>query len=172
MEQHSFLPLCKHVSAATFCSVLFLCYPLLLSALSPIQSDNETNASALPPSTKTKVDFWRDVSPILREKCQSCHNSERQSGGLRLDNRASALAGGSSGPVIEPGNSAGSKLIRIVAGLEKGLVMPLTGGPLTPEQIGLLRAWIDQGVEWPEPPAPTRDNTRSEKPPSGSTREN
>ncbi len=73
-----------------------------------------------------------------------------QMSSLRLDNRRDALAGGNTGPVIKPGNSAGSRLIQMVAGIEEGKIMPPAGDPLSKEQIGLLRAWIDQGAEWPE----------------------
>jgi hypothetical protein len=71
--------------------------------------------------------------------------------GLRLDQKAAALAGGRSGAVILPHNSANSRLIRMVAGVDASKkVMPPAGDRLTPTQIGLLRGWIDQGAEWPE----------------------
>ena len=70
--------------------------------------------------------------------------------GLRLDGRQAALKGGYSGRVIVPGNSAESKLIRLVAGLDAKIVMPPVGEKLTAEEVGLLRGWIDQGAEWPE----------------------
>ncbi len=59
--------------------------------------------------------------------------------------------GGDEGKIIEPGKSAESRLIHLVAGLEEDTVMPPKdkGERLTAAQIGLLRAWIDQGAEWP-----------------------
>ncbi len=60
-----------------------------------------------------------------------------------------ALKGSYAGPVIVPGDSAGSKLIQMVAGALDGKVMPPTGQALTPDEIGLLRTWIDHGAEWP-----------------------
>jgi cytochrome c553 len=104
----------------------------------------------LPPPANTKVDFAADIAPIFKTRCQSCHGADTKSGGLRLDDGKAALAGGYSGPVIKPGDSAGSKLIRLVAGLQKGMIMPLVGERLTSEQVGLLRAWIDQGATWPD----------------------
>ncbi len=80
-----------------------------------------------------------------------CHGPEKQMGGLRLDSRQLALTGGYSGPAILPGNSAESKLIHLVAGLKEDMVMPLGGERLSADQVSLLRAWIDQGAEWPEP---------------------
>lgn len=104
---------------------------------------------ALPPAADVKVDFAKDIGPLLENRCLGCHSAQLQSNGLRLDSREALLTGGYTGPAIRPGDSAGSKLIHLVAGLEKGIVMPLDGDRLTAHQIGLLRAWIDQGAEWP-----------------------
>jgi len=137
----------------------------LLWILAQLQhSAQQVPAASLPPSAKTQIVFERDIEPLLRERCHSCHGAERQLGGLRLDNRASALAGGYSGPVITPGSSAESKLIHLVAGLREGLVMPMSGERLTPQQLGLLRAWIDQGVSWPNrAPRPEGRGSRTSK---------
>jgi hypothetical protein len=70
--------------------------------------------------------------------------------GLRLDRREDAMRGGYSGAVIQPGNSAESRLILLVAGKEEGKIMPPVGDKLTAREIGQLRAWIDQGAAWPE----------------------
>ena len=96
-----------------------------------------------------RVDFERQIAPILESRCQVCHGTAQQLSGLRLDNQAAALKGGYSGPVIVPGNSGASRLIRLVSGLEEELVMPPAGGRLPSEEVDLLRAWIDQGADWP-----------------------
>jgi len=83
--------------------------------------------------------------------------------GLRLDNRTDALKGGDSGPVIRPGSSAKSKLIQAVSGLGKGVLMPFAGERLTAEQVGVLRAWIDQGAEWPVAPKHSTNRPKCEK---------
>ena len=71
--------------------------------------------------------------------------------GLRLDHRLGALSGGESGsPALLPGNSAESRLVAYVAGLDPDVVMPPSGERLTEEQIALLRAWIDQGAQYSE----------------------
>src|SRR6266704_3169381 len=101
----------------------------------------------LPQSANRKVDFLKDVQPVLSRKCRSCHGEEVQQSGLRLDKRQNALRGGDYGPVINPGNSAESKLIRRLVDGDGGLQMPPTG-PLSDEEIGILRAWIDQGADF------------------------
>src|SRR5262249_50809275 len=60
-------------------------------------------------------------------------------------------------PLVKIGNSAASKLIHVVSGNVPGKMMPRKGKPLTPEQIGLLRAWIDQGLDWDESLLPAKD---------------
>ena len=106
--------------------------------------------SRLPPAAARKIDFVKDVQPILAASCHRCHGPEKEKGGLRLDAKSVALAGGTSGPVILPGDGAASPLIHLVSGLDPKLKMPAEGDPLTAEQVGILRAWIDQGADWPD----------------------
>jgi hypothetical protein len=121
--------------------VLFWCLVGLLG-LGALPSE----PAELPSPAAVKIDFTLHIRPILRDRCQQCHGLEQQLGGLRLDTPEAALEGGNSGPVILPGKSAQSRLIRLVAGLEESLVMPMGSERLTSEEIGLLRAWIDQGA--------------------------
>ena len=116
------------------------------------QSVENAASAALPQPAGTQVDFQREIEPLLKQKCNNCHGPRQQMNGLRLDSRAAALQGGYSGPAVKPGDSAGSRLVHMVAGIgiEKNLIMPMGGERLTSAQVGLLRAWIDQGLEWPE----------------------
>ena len=104
---------------------------------------------SLPPAAQRKVSFETDVEPILKQRCYVCHGPRQQTSGLKLDDRESALKGGNSGAVVKPGDSAGSQLILRVAGAKDLMRMPPGGAALTPQQIGILRAWIDQGVSYP-----------------------
>jgi hypothetical protein len=101
-------------------------------------------------SSGASVDFTRDIQPILSQKCLSCHGTRKQEGHLRWDNKESALTGGEHGPNVIPGNSAKSRLIGLVTSTDSDVIMPQKGDPLTEAQVGLLRAWIDQGAKWPE----------------------
>src|SRR5215468_7278361 len=101
----------------------------------------------LPPDASMKVDYLKDVRPLMAQNCFSCHGPDVQQSGLRLDLRQNALRGGDYGPVITPGDSASSKLIRRLVDGDGGLQMPPTGA-LPDEEIGILRAWIDQGAEF------------------------
>ncbi|MCG3196252.1 MAG: hypothetical protein GHCLOJNM_00724 [bacterium] len=116
----------------------------------PAWSEDPTKEKPLPPPAARKVEFTADIRPILESKCFSCHGAAKQRAGFRLDTRAGLLAGGNTGPAVAPGDSTRSLLVRYVAGVDPDVIMPPEGDPLTPEQVGLLRAWIDQGVEWPD----------------------
>jgi ankyrin repeat protein len=118
---------------------------LPFALLSSLQAQSTTK---LPPPAKVTVDYDQHVKPILAAKCFSCHGPKQQQSGLRLDLRQNALRGGDYGVVIVPGDSAGSKLIIRLSGPDAGLQMPPTGA-LPSEDIGILRAWIDQGAEMP-----------------------
>lgn len=109
------------------------------------------DVSKLPPPALRRVDFVTDVKPLLTRACTKCHGEEKQKGGYRLDQKALALTGGDNhAPNILPGKSAESPLIHFVAGLDPEIKMPAKGDPLTAGEIGLLRAWIDQGAVWSE----------------------
>ena len=99
----------------------------------------------------TKVDFARDVQPILREHCFECHGPSQQMRGLRLDRRRDAMPNrvGANGARIVPGNSSGSALYRRLSGTQSGPQMP-PDGPLPTERINIIKTWIDQGAEWPD----------------------
>ena len=132
------------ILAAAFVFVL-ASMPTLLAA-----AEAHLDLSKLPAAAATSMDFARDIKPLLANHCLKCHGPEKQKGGLRLDIKASALKGGDDGKVILPGKSAESRLVHLVAGLEADKLMPPKGERLTAHQVGLLRAWIDQGAPWPD----------------------
>ena len=105
-------------------------------------------ADKLPPPAKVRVDFDRDVKPLFAKHCLNCHGPDKQQAGLRLDVQGDAVRGGDSGAAFEAGQSGASLLIKYVAGLDPDVVMPPDGDILSKDEVGLLRAWIDQGAKW------------------------
>jgi mono/diheme cytochrome c family protein len=105
----------------------------------------------LPPAAaKTGVTFDADIKPIFEKSCFKCHGAEKQKGKLRLDSLAAVKKGGEDGAVIEAGKSEKSRLVHSIARiLDEDENMPPEGkgDPLTKEQVGLVRAWIDQGAK-------------------------
>jgi hypothetical protein len=102
------------------------------------------DVTRLPPPVTRKVDFVRDVQPIFQTACYSCHGAKKQKGDLRFDRRDSVLKSGA----LTPGKSAGSDLVHRVSALSDDTRMPPSGKALSAEQVGILRAWIDQGATW------------------------
>jgi uncharacterized membrane protein len=102
-----------------------------------------------PPLVKQDVTYAKDVKTVLEKSCVKCHGAEKAKGKLRFDSLSAALKGGESGKVIQPGNSAKSRLVHAIARLDPDEAMPPAdkGDPLTKEQVGLIRAWIDQGAK-------------------------
>ena len=131
------------ISAAAW-SVALLCagLPLAKADLTAVQ------ATMLPPPANRRIEFSRDIKPILETSCIKCHGRGRQSGGFSIETAETLLSSGDTGPDVVPGQSSTSYLIELVSGLNSDLVMPEKGTRLTPAQVGLLRAWIDQGVKW------------------------
>jgi mono/diheme cytochrome c family protein len=103
-----------------------------------------------PPPPQRKVDFAREILPIFRASCFPCHGPERRQGGLRLSNREEAFKGGISGRVIIPGDAENSLLVKRISSDEEGPRMPKGMTALAPEQIELIKRWINEGAHWPD----------------------
>ncbi len=87
----------------------------------------------------------KDVLPIV-ERCLQCHGEALHMGNLDLRTRASILQGGNSGQVIVPGHADDSLLIKRVSGVTKPLMPMAPVAPLKPEEIAILKEWINQGA--------------------------
>jgi formylglycine-generating enzyme required for sulfatase activity/mono/diheme cytochrome c family protein len=99
-----------------------------------------------------KIDFVKDVQPILEFQCVSCHRDGYDKGKLRLETRELAIKGGDDGTSLVPYESAKSPLYTSTALPEDhdDLMPPSNkGGPLPKEQIEMLKMWVDQGAYWP-----------------------
>ncbi len=119
-------------------------------------ADAKIDPSQLPPvSTKQNVAFDTDVRPIFEKSCFPCHGPKtaKPKGKLRLDTQPNVVKGGEDGPNVIPGDSAKSQLVAAISHLgDPDDYMPPPKNrakiqPLTKEQIGLIRAWIDQGAK-------------------------
>ncbi len=99
-----------------------------------------------------KIDFAKDVQPILEFHCLACHRDGYDKGGLRLDSRDLAIKGGENGTALLPFESGKSKIYTSTSlPADHDDLMPPAkkGGPLPKEQIEILKEWIDQGAPWP-----------------------
>src|SRR5947207_9226218 len=101
-------------------------------------------------SAEEKIDFARDVQPIFKSACYQCHGPDKQKGKLRLDAKSIALHGGKSGKSIVPGQVQESELYKRITSKDEDERMPQDREALTAEQIAVIRAWIEQGANWPD----------------------
>src|SRR6266550_3525190 len=132
----------KPVSSKLITGLLCMSSVLAQAAITPEQ------AKTLPPPADHPINFSKEIKPVFEASCIKCHGRGRDKGDFQIDSRATLLKGGGSGPAIVVGKSGESYLIELVMGFDPDNVMPKKGTKLTHEQIGLLRAWIDQGAPW------------------------
>jgi hypothetical protein len=130
------------------------------------------------PLAAAEIDFAHQVVPILRNHCAECHMGEARKGGLSMNTRESLLAGSEYGPIMEVGKGGESVMIEAMLSDDKVDRMPPKGPRVPPEQIEIVRKWIDEGAKWEpgftfgkdayEPPLKPRD---PELPPARDGRE-
>ncbi len=118
--------------------------------LLPIGNLFSIDVSQLPPPAKHEINFEKDIWPVFQKHCVKCHGQEKQKSGFRIDVRELALEGGDMGQNIIPGKSADSPLVHFISGLDEETTMPPKEGLLGDKVVGLIRAWIDQGADWPD----------------------
>ena len=124
---------------------------LTVSVLTSAAAEAKVDLSKLPPASDKKgVTYAADIKPIFEKSCFKCHGSEKQKGKLRVDSLEAVLKGSENGKIIEAGDSTKSSLVIAVARIgDEDEAMPPAdkGEPLTKDQVGLIRAWIDQGAK-------------------------
>jgi hypothetical protein len=109
------------------------------------------------PAAAEPVSFAKDIVPILKTRCVMCHLTGKEPGSVQLHPKSAhaSLVGVKSVEVdlmrVEPGKPADSYLYRKIEGTHadvggSGAPMPSVGSPLTPEQIALVRRWIEEGA--------------------------
>ena len=96
-----------------------------------------------------KVDFARQIQPILEQHCLKCHSRGKNRGGLALENRQTLLAGGESGPAAVAGKPSESLIVELISSDDPDRRMPAGAAQLKAEQIALVRSWVEQGLPWP-----------------------
>ena len=107
------------------------------------------------PKNGQKIDFVRQIKPLLERSCVACHSGEKPRSLFRIDRGDAILKGGASGvAAIVPGHSEKSPLIACVSGEAPESEMPPRAvrdrfSALSPDEVALLRAWVDQGADWP-----------------------
>ncbi len=142
-------------SAATSWAVLALTQALPVGPASGQPVAAQQTPPVQTPKDGQRIDFAQQIKPLLERSCVACHSGEKPRGLFRLDDRGVILKGGASGAAaVVPGHSEKSLLIDYVSGKAPDSEMPPRAvrerfPALNPDEVALLRAWIDQGAEWP-----------------------
>ena len=132
------------------------CALAAVCALAQDKDKTEVDPKLLPPaSTKQGVTYAADIQPIFEKSCYPCHSAKnpKPKGKLKLDTLEDVLKGGEDGPALVPGDSAKSAMVAMTAhaGDPDDYMPPPKNRDhiqqLTKDQIGLIRAWIDQGAK-------------------------
>lgn len=121
---------------------------LALTALAP--SQQPTPLEVTPPQRDTPVSYANEIADLLADTCGGCHSSALAENDLNMEDIASMLKGGKSGPSLVPGKSDDSLLFRLASHRADPVMPPKDKPdlkPLTPDQLGLLKLWIDQGAK-------------------------
>ena len=119
----------------------------------PVQS--RIAYAQMPEPVDRNVSWAADVKPILDRACMDCHAGAARKGGFQYDTPDRFASGGGSGPVASAGNSRESLLVKSLVHFPGVEAMPRGDSPeiVTHEEIGVIRAWIDQGMKFDEPDA-------------------
>ena len=105
-------------------------------------------STARPDDEPAAVEFFESkVRPILAARCQECHGQGKAKGGLKLETRAEAIAGGPTGSALVPGKPDQSLLIGAI-NYGDDLQMP-PKSKLPAEEIAIITRWVEQGAAWP-----------------------
>jgi WD40 repeat protein len=134
--------------------LLFASIALLLPALALAQDKKDSPKTVQPIKVvtldrKDPVLYEKDIEPILVKKCSFCHSGNVKEGRLDLGSYETLVKGGKRGPAIVPGKSSQSLLARLAGKTEKPSMPPKSEEPLTPEELALIKLWIDQGAKAP-----------------------
>ena len=133
---------------------LFCALTLLTSITRAADNEKKVDMSKVPPaSSKKGLTFDKDIKPMLEKSCVKCHSGDRPKSKYSMETLASVIKGGKSGdPAVVPGHSEKSHMVVFTSDAVEEMEMPPTDKrdkypALTKEQIGILRAWIDQGAK-------------------------
>ena len=113
--------------------------------------------TGLPLLAAAPVDYERQIKPVLKARCYSCHGALKQESGLRLDTGALIRKGGENGAGLAALKPGDSQLLKRVAHQDESQRMPPEGKPLSDDQIKLIRNWIAEGATSPADERPEED---------------
>jgi hypothetical protein len=119
-----------------------------LHPLNELLGPASSAALAPKPTRMSTVDFWKEIMPVFQVSCIECHGPTKQTSGFRADQRENFFSPRVGAPLVVPGDAAGSRLLSIVSGKQPG-IKAVAAHQLPPDEIQLLKTWIESGANWP-----------------------
>jgi WD40 repeat protein len=136
------------------CLFLLLLFPCTLPAQE--KGDKEVQpVKVVKLERKDSVHYEKDIEPIFRKRCMACHSGTIKESRFDMATYESVVKGGKRGAAVVPGKAEGSNLYRMCGRTQKPMMPPEDEEPLTPEELALIKLWIDQGAK-----APSGDRVR------------
>src|SRR3954467_3622714 len=130
---------------------LILTLSLLALAVMPMRGDEEKRHKKeqiiddVKLERTTPVVFEKELEPILVNKCAFCHSGTIKEGKFDLTSYDTMMRGGKRGPAVVPGKGSESMLVKLSKKLIKPFMPPRSEEPLSPQELALIKLWIDQG---------------------------
>ncbi len=113
--------------------------------------------SSIPAADKAPApDYTKQIAPIFNKHCAGCHNAQDREGKFSTESFADLQKGGSHGPAVQGGDAKSSRLFLMISGQAKPVMPPKGEEPLKPEQVELIRLWIEAGAKGPDGVEPVR----------------
>ncbi|HEY7423379.1 MAG TPA: c-type cytochrome domain-containing protein [Gemmataceae bacterium] len=134
-------------------SLFSLCFVIVLPAL--VSAQEKKTPKPIEPIKVVELKraepvlYDKDIEPILVNKCTFCHADNIKEGKLDMGTYETLMKGGKRGVPIMPGKSADSLLVKLAGKTQKPAMPPKSEDPLTPEELALIKLWIDQGAKAP-----------------------
>ena len=130
---------------------------LILAGVGPAQDQDKKDArkkgedeiKVVKLDRKEPVLYEKDIDPIFVNKCIACHSGNIKEGKFDLASYDTMMRGGLGGPVVIPGKSGESRLVKMAQKVMKPYMPPRSEEPLSPNELALLKLWIDQGAKAP-----------------------
>lgn len=128
-----------------------LVLPVMFCVALPVWASADEPIAVAKIERTEPVDFEGEILPIMRRNCLACHSEAVAKSELVLETPQTIAKGGASGPVVEAGSADASMLLMVATGESEPVMPPkdnkVGASPLTSEELGLLKLWIDQGAK-------------------------
>jgi WD40 repeat protein len=102
---------------------------------------------------KEPIVYQKDIEPIFYKRCITCHSGSVKEYDFDITSYENVIKGGKGGSPVVPGKAKKSKIYQMLTREDKPFMPPKSEDPVTPEELALVKLWIDQGAQAPTGPS-------------------